>query len=155
MSPDICGLFYFEVAFDERDGLRRAERITRSPQEAHSSGRPCSQREKRGFSRNRPVLSVAAVVPADVGPESCPACADSVSAAPLLWRIPALSASSARGVAQVAISATAARSPPPDRRPNCRFLSADSGPPVGVFGVGQADTSATVLRLESLFPASL
>ena len=65
-------------------------------------------------------------------------CAVNVSATPRLCRIPALSASSARGVAHVASCATACRSGPPAVAASMRFSfdARSSGPPVGVRGVG-------------------
>jgi hypothetical protein len=101
-----------------------------------------SQREKRGLSWYPAGLAVAAGDCAT----SCPACAVSVSATPLLCRIPADSASSALGVAHPT-------SPPINISP-LRFPPRLVCPPSIVFGVGQPASVTASVALGVAQPAT-
>jgi len=107
---------------DESRSRFSIEAVSVGAQSSQAAGSPCNQRECAGF--NWPPPSIRAAEPVSSSPEAvkragpiCLVCAVNVSATPRLCLMPALSASSALGVAQPA--------------------------------------SATVLRHESVFPASL
>lgn len=143
--------------FDERlYELRREDRIdrvTRAPQNAHAIGKPMSQREKRGFKFARFVGWDAAESSIGTWEQDATTSVFKGSEFRLNWLGPALFAESCTvGVAQGDTMRTCScRSGPPAPR-SSRF---EFAPPVIAFGVAQLATSDSVLRLLSVFPASL